>query len=418
MTSIVLRPGDFTLSIGIDKAHVLSYDWDGRPMTAFLDERTYKRGLDNRVLMIWGERKGGVKLKQRRFLTSAEGAEYLARLHDLAESVNVKCRSGEVEIIQPADGEPYPLNLLHGWLDRIVSLEPSTLENDRERFRNVYKPIGILPPDQYLSIILQGTEGCSYNRCTFCNFYRETDFRIKSPEEFSHHIHKVKEFLGRSIGYRKSIFFADANALVIPRDNLIPMLEMIGKEFPIKGENGLSRDSGVTTPHFFRGIHSFIDSFSGPKKGIRDFVELRELSLRRLYLGLESGNDRLLGFLNKPGSARDALTLVRRIKEAGIHVGVIVMAGIGGERFAREHIEDTIAVVKAMWLDEGDILYISDFMPEPESEYSERSAAEGIRDLDVEEVAAQRKTITDSIRNESRKRGFKIAPYSIQDFIY
>ncbi len=418
MTDITVRPGEFTLSIGIDNTQVLSYDWDGRPMIAFLDQRTYKRGLDNRVLMVWRERKGGAKLKQRRFLTTAERADHFQRIHELADYVKEKFRSGEVQIIQPSNGEEFPADLLHDWLDRIVSLEPSTLENDRERFQDVYKPIGILPPDQYLSIILQGTEGCSYNRCTFCDFYRETDFRIKSPEEFSHHIHKVKKFLGRSIGYRKAVFFADANALVIPRNNLIPMLEMIGKEFPMNGEKEASHSSGETSLPSFGGIHSFVDSFSGPMKGVWDFVELKELSLRRLYLGLESGNDRLLSFLSKPGTARDALTLIRRIKKAGIHVGVIVMAGIGGERFAREHIEDTIAVVKAMWLDEGDILYISDFIPQPESDYSERSAAEGIRDLDYEEVEAQRKTITDSIRAESRIRGFKIAPYNIREFIY
>jgi len=149
-----------------------------------------------------------------------------------------------------------------------------------------------------------------------------------------------------------------------------------------------------------------------------DFVELRRLGLRRLYLGLETGSDRLLRFLEKPGGARNALTLVRRIRKAGVRVGVIVMAGVGGESFAKEHVEETIARLRAMELGAGDILYISDFSPPAASAYPERAAAEGIRGLDDDAVVAQRRTIADALAPEARSRGFRIAPYSIRDFIY
>ncbi len=420
MIDITLRPGEFTLSVGIDKVDVLTYDCSGRPLTVFLDEKTYKRGLDNRILMVWREKKNGSKVRSRRFLAASEARKLLQRIHKTMTSVNRKFSSGEVEVVQPASGKVYPLEKLQDWLDRIVTLQPSSLEKDRERFSSVYRPVGILPPDQYLSIVLQGTEGCSYNQCTFCNFYRKIDFRIKSPEEFGQHIGEVKEFLGCAIGLRKAIFFADANAMVIPREKLIPMMEMIAKEFPIIPDGSeRSRLCSERMPaHTYQGINSFIDSFSGPTKDVRGFVELRELSLRRLYLGLESGNDNLLRFLEKPGTARDALTLVRRIKKAGISIGVIVMAGIGGDKFARHHLEDTVAVLKAMELGKEDILYISDFLAHPDSEYIERSAADGIKPLADEEITAQRVAITNSLLPEARKNGFKIAPYNIQDFIY
>ena len=420
MTHITLRPGEFTLSVGIDKADVLTYDCTGKPLTVFLDEKTYKRGLDNRILMVWRDRKDGREVKARRFLTTSEAKNFLQRIQEMMASVNEKFVSGEVEVTQPTRRETYPPDRLGDWLNRIVSFQPSTLETDRERFLSVYKPVGILPPDQYLSIVLQGTEGCSYNRCTFCNFYKTTDFRIKPPEEFSQHIGAVKELLGRTMGFRKAIFFADANAMVIPREKLIPMMEMITKAFPINGNNNkcLEPPSGGLFSHNFQGINSFIDSFSGPMKEVWDLVELREHSLRRLYLGLESGNDSLLRFLEKPGTARDALTLVRRIKKAGISVGVIVMAGIGGNRFAAEHIEDTVAILKAMELGKGDILYISDFLAHPDSEYNERIAEEGIKRLGDEEITAQRRTIKEALLPTARKNCFKIAPYNIQDFIY
>jgi radical SAM superfamily enzyme YgiQ (UPF0313 family) len=420
MTDITLRPGEFTLSIGIDKRYVLTYDCTGRPLTAFLDKKTYKRGLDNRILSVWRTRKGGVRVKKRRFLETSEAQDFLLRIHELTTTVSEKFEVGDTEVIQPAKGKSYPPEHIQNWLDQIVSLQPSTLEEDGNRFQVVYRPVGILPPDQYLSIVLQGTEGCSHNRCTFCNFYRDTEFRIKTSQEFSQHIGTVKGFLGRAMGLRKAIFLADANAMVIPRHQLVPMMEMIVKEFQLQsmGNGTITISSGDTFSRNFQGINSFIDSFSGPMKEVWDFIELKELYLRRLYLGLESGNDDLLRFLGKPGTSRDALTLTRRIKKAGIAVGMIVMAGIGGDRFAGNHVEDTVAVIKAMQLGKGDILYISDFLPYPDSEYVERAAAKGIKDLEDEEITAQRKAIMDSLLPEAKSAGFKIAPYNIQDFIY
>jgi radical SAM superfamily enzyme YgiQ (UPF0313 family) len=419
MTDITLRPGEFTLSIGIDNKDVLTFDRSGRPVIVFLDKKTYKRGLDNRVLMIRGERKEIHSTRARRFLDKAEREDFYRIVRKIITEAGEKYRMGEARIIQSVDGK-LSVAGLHEWLDLILSLDPPVLEKDRDRFLDVYRPIGILPPDQYLSVILQGTEGCSHNRCSFCDFYRDIDFRIKSLEEFIQHIKAVKDFIGPAIGQRRSIFFADANAMVIPQEKLIPMMEVITAEFPFPGQNNgtIEFSSGESLTHRFLGINSFIDSFSGPMKEIEDFSELKELFLRRLYLGLESGSDNLLRFLDKPGTSRDALKLVRRIKKAGISVGVIVMAGIGGEKYALEHIDETVALIKAMELGMGDILYISDFLIHPDSEYMTRSAAKGLKELDFEGVVAQRETIADALLSQVQNRGFQIAPYSIQDFIY
>ena len=418
--AVSLRPSDFSISIGIDKRHVLTFDMTGRPLTCFLDERTYKRGLDNRVLLVRRDRMRGRELKERRLLELWETMDLLRRIHSIMTAVEEKFRTGEAEIFQPMDGRPFPTDRIGDWLKQILSMDPPTLAKDRDRFLSVYKPVGILPPDQYLSVVLQGTEGCSHNRCTFCHFYREIEFRIKSLDEFARHIRQVKEFLGPAIGLRRAIFLADANAMIIPQKKLIPLMERIREEFPIDrdGDGLLRLPSGEEIPHRFAGIHSFIDSFSGPMKEAKDFLDLEALSLRRIYLGLESGNDRLLRFLEKPGTSREALALVRRVKKARISVGVIVMAGIGGKKFAKAHIEDTVALLKAMELGRRDILYISDFHVHPDSEYRRRSESEGIEDLDLDGIVGQRRTLADALLPMARKEGFKIAPYSIQNFIY
>ena len=53
---------------------------------------------------------------------------------------------------------------------------------DISRFHQIYKPISILPPDQYQALVLQATEGCSFNTCTFCALYRDRRFHIKKPQ--------------------------------------------------------------------------------------------------------------------------------------------------------------------------------------------------------------------------------------------
>ena len=72
------------------------------------------------------------------------------------------------------------------------------MDKDRQRFEEIYTPIGILPPDQYLALVLQVTDGgSSHNACTFCTFYRGLDFSIKLPEAFRSHVAAVIDFSAR-----------------------------------------------------------------------------------------------------------------------------------------------------------------------------------------------------------------------------
>ena len=100
----------------------------------------------------------------------------------------------------------------------------ASLEADRARFQQIYTPVGILPPDQYLALVLQATHGCSHNACTFCTFYQDIPFRIKTPEQFRQHVAAVLDFFGPALAMRRSIFLADANALVAPMGRLRELL--------------------------------------------------------------------------------------------------------------------------------------------------------------------------------------------------
>jgi len=287
-------------------------------------------------------------------------------------------------------------------LTKLAEISLEFYKNDVSKYHSVYKPVGILPPDQYISVVLQLTEGCSFNKCTFCTFYRDRPFLIKSPNDFERHIINVKNFLGNGLSLRRTIFLGDANALVVPIKKLIPLMEMIHNHLDVEK---------------LGGIFAFLDGFSGEKKSIADYQKLRDLGMNKIYIGLESGNNQLLKFLNKPGSAQDALNAVRTIKSSGISVGIIVLSGAGGKQYAANHIIDTVDIINQMGLDADDLVYFSELIESEGLEYSQKAFSENLKPLSSVERQEQRKKIEEQLVFSDSGTPH-ISTYDIRDFVY
>jgi radical SAM superfamily enzyme YgiQ (UPF0313 family) len=257
--------------------------------------------------------------------------------------------------------------------------------------------------------VIQATEGCSYNRCTFCDFYRDRRFRIKGAEELQHHVADVQKFFGPAIGLRKSLFLADANALVAPMPRVREWLDVIDAA-------GVRRPGGVLPGRVF----SFIDAFDVGRKSTSEWAELAGRGLRRVYIGMESGDDALLAFLRKPGSAADVVDAVRTLKAANVAVSVIIMTGAGGAAFEVGHVNHTIAAIGSMGLDSGDIVYFSPFFEQPGSEYGALARESGTRPLSPEETAEQERTMRIAIRAALGNGGDtpQLSRYDIREFVY
>ncbi len=190
-----------------------TFDPAGRLHGAFVDGRNYRRSLDNRVLGKWSERDAAGSTRRRRWLSNEEARAVVDLAQEMARSA-----------AERADDAP---SAVQQALDTVTAWDWPRLEADRQRFQSIYTPVGILPPDQYLALVLQATHGCSHNACTFCTFYRDISFRIKSPDEFRSHIAGVLDFFGPALARRRSIFLADANALVVPMPRLLALLEVL-----------------------------------------------------------------------------------------------------------------------------------------------------------------------------------------------
>ena len=171
--TVRIRPQAINLLMG-DEAPSYSFDLAGRLIGAFAGGVNYRRGLDNRVLSKWRDPDD---VRQRRWLSPEEARQFLAEVYDLARRA------------APMIDDPR-LAVLRG-------LDWAALQADASRFAEVYRPVSILPPDQYLALVVQATEGCSYNHCTFCDFYRDRPFRVKSAGELGRTSRRCGRFSGR-----------------------------------------------------------------------------------------------------------------------------------------------------------------------------------------------------------------------------
>ncbi|MCO6451002.1 MAG: radical SAM protein [Caldilineales bacterium] len=392
-----LSAAALTISLGPDLVYTL--DRSGRVIGVFADGRNLRRGLDGRVLARWRDDTG---VRRREWL----GAE---------ESEGVLRRMGE-DLTRVMAANPPPA--LASTLTSALAFDYAA---DIARFHQVYRPVSILPPDQYQALVMQATEGCSFNTCTFCALYRDRAFRIKQPDEFAKHIAAVQAFFGAGISMRRSIFLADANALIVPQARLLPLFDCLAAAFAFMPAELAGREQAQwlrAHPAGMSGVFAFVDGLSAERKSEQDFAELRERGLRRVYIGLESGHEPLLEWLRKPCSAADMIEAVVRMKEAGLQVGVIVMVGVGGQRFSAGHIADTAAALNSMPLTGDDIIYFSPFQPDPDSPYEDLAAAADIVPPTPEFTRKQERAMRASITLPPPLAGPKRVPYNLADFVY
>lgn len=363
--------------LGRDPEWVLSFDREGRLLTYVRGADLFKRALDSRLFQ--RDRREG---RRWRLLPDAERREVLAGAYGRAGE--------EAADAPPALRERLESEVLPWTVERLLA--------EGERFRRAYPhPISILPPDRYLSVVLQATQGCTWNRCTFCSFYQGRPFHAASPEEMRAHVAAVRDLLGRDRARRRSIFLADGNALALGNRRLLPLLEIAREAFP--GEP----------------LTGFVDVYSGGRS--HDPTDWRELAahvLAQVYVGMETGQDELLRWIDKPGSRAELTAFVRELKAAGLAVSLIVMAGLGGRSFRDRHREQTLGTFADLALDRRDLIYLSPFVEEPGSAYAERREAEGIEPMTGEEIEEEIAHWSAALR----QRGLRAARYEIRELVY
>lgn len=222
----------------------------------------------------------------------------------------------------------------------------------------------IRPPSEASSLLVRVTRNCPWNRCKFCSIYKGEKFQLRSVAEIKQDIRtakviqdKIKElswkygYGGRlketaatvlnnspNDAYRNvalwlyagcnSAFLQDANTLIMRTAELTEVIRFLKETLP-----SINR------------ITSYSRSKTAAKKKLEELIELREAGLSRLHIGMESGYDPLLQYMDKGVTAAEHIIGGRRVVESGISLCEYVLLGLGGSEMWREH---AVATAKAL----------------------------------------------------------------------
>ncbi len=180
------------------------------------------------------------------------------------------------------------------------------------------------PPSEAHSLILPVTDGCSWNRCTFCEMYTapQKKFRARSEEEVLEMIRRCGETFG---GDRvRRVFLADGDALVLPTHRLLRILDAIREYLP-----SVER------------VSSYCLARNLKRKSVDDLVQLREAGLQMVYLGAETGDDTVFEKVNKGETFESTRGALLELGEAGITRSVMILNGLGGSRYSEQHADNS-----------------------------------------------------------------------------
>lgn len=180
------------------------------------------------------------------------------------------------------------------------------------------------PPSEADSMIFQVTLGCSFNKCSFCNMYRTKEYVERPWDEIKSEIDMAAKFYPDT----RRIFLADGDALNLPRDRMIEIIKYLRETFP-----RLQRISCYAMP---KNILQKKDD---------DLKEIRAAGLNMLYVGIESGNDVVLKKVTKGATYKTILQACQKAKSHGYILSCMVILGLGGKTYTKEHISDTARVL-------------------------------------------------------------------------
>jgi len=183
------------------------------------------------------------------------------------------------------------------------------------------------PPSEAYSLIVQATIGCTHNKCSFCKMFKEKRFQTRPTEDI------IADFAWARKRYRSvpRIFLADANALCLKTDKLMPILTYIEETFPeCERVTIYGRASDIL------------------RKTEDELRMLREHGLTMVYIGAESGSDKVLEMCRKGETRQQLIDAVKRIEKVGIKASVTFISGLAGKDGWEDHAIQTGTMITEM----------------------------------------------------------------------
>jgi len=225
----------------------------------------------------------------------------------------------------------------------------------------------IRPPSEAQSLLLRVTRNCPWNRCEFCHIYKGQRFSFRTVDEVKKEIDRIRDTvteikslsfawgLGGSITSEvanfvlsdpgrfpyvhqsillwlragmKNVFLQDANNLILKTADLVEILNYLKQAFP-----SVER------------ITTYARAKTVSRKSLDELQQLQRAGLSRVHIGLESGYDLILKYVQKGVSAQEHIEAGKKVKESGISLSEYIMPGLGGKELWKEHATHTAHVL-------------------------------------------------------------------------
>ena len=180
------------------------------------------------------------------------------------------------------------------------------------------------PPFEARSLLLQVTTGCSHNRCSFCTMYRDEPFRVEPLEQIEEDLAEARQYVPNVT----RVFLENGDPFALSADRLEQIAVMIHAYLP-----------RVETIAMYASIKNVIG------KSDEELRRLRNLGINELNIGVESGLDEALVYMNKGYTSDQAKHELNRLKEAGIDYGANIILGCAGPERRHENAAATAALL-------------------------------------------------------------------------
>jgi len=192
-----------------------------------------------------------------------------------------------------------------------------------------YKEPVYRPPSEAYSLLIQATEGCTYN-CTFCIESLEKNFKIRNVKDIKQDIDTAKQIYGDEV---RKLFFLAGNAFVMPFERLLEITDYANQVF-----TNLNR------------ISIYAQANDILKKTDAELKSFADVGLKMVYIGIETGNDDLLQKIKKHHTANDMVEAFQKCYRAGITPSGTVILGLAGndKDLSERHIIDTAKLINRL----------------------------------------------------------------------
>lgn len=232
------------------------------------------------------------------------------------------------------------------------------------------------PPSEAHSLIVQCTLGCSHNKCAFCIMYKAKQFSINPLEQVLGDLAEARAYYPRI----ERIFLADGDALILPMDYLLSVLDYIRDHFPE-----------------CERVSAYASTKALMKKTDAELQTLRAHGLAMVYVGLETGLEPLLKQYDKGVTAEEIIEHSLRAKAAGMVVSVTAINGMGGRERSEEHALATAAALSRIKADYVAMLTLRVYSGTPLHDWIERGE---LTMLGPQELALENRLILQHIDSD------------------